>query len=119
MDLYISSMLLGATGLTAMALSGLGSHSHSGGGRGGHGHSGGHAGQAGHGSAGHAHAAHVGAGHAGAHTHGVASHAPAPAGANHSVAHAAQGGASRVLWAIASPRYLFSFCLGFGAAGIV
>ena len=45
MDLYISSLLLGATGLTAMALSGLGSHGHSGGSHG-HGH-------AGHGHVGH------------------------------------------------------------------
>jgi len=39
MDLYISSLLLGATGLTAMALSGLGSHGHAGGSHG-HGHAG-------------------------------------------------------------------------------
>ena len=87
MDLYISSLLLGATGLTAMALSGLGSHGHS---DGGHGHGDG---------VGHGHAAN---GHGG---HGHVSNEAARATATHS------------LWAIASPRFLFSFCLGFGASG--
>jgi hypothetical protein len=102
MDLYISSLLLGVTGLGAMALSGLGSHGHSGGA---HGH--------GHGGA-DAHVGHVGHGHLGAHAHGVAHHT---AGGHHAISQGGQGGASRALWAMASPRFLFSFCLGFGAAG--
>ena len=109
MDLYISSMLLGAAGLTAMALSGLGSHGHSGGARGpGHapGHAGGHGSHAGHGHAG---------GHTIGHVHGGAQHTQ---GAHHSPLQATRGGAGRVLWAMASPRFLFSFCLGFGAAGL-
>ncbi len=77
MDIYISSMLLGALGLTAMALSGLGHHGHDG-----HAH-------------GHAH------GHDGdAHHHG---------------AHGDSTGSA--LWMLMSPRFLFSFALGAGAAG--
>jgi len=132
MDLYISSLLLGATGLTAMALSGLGSHSHSGGSHGhgnaghlhigdghaGHGHAGlGHAGHAGHGDAGHLHLGHGhhGSGHEVAHGHVVhdSSHG------HHSVTHGEHGVASRALWTIASPRFLFSFALGFGATGLI
>lgn len=122
MDLYISSLLLGATGLTAMALSGLGSHGHAGGSHG-HGHAGhlhgGH-GHAGHGHLGHGHAApgHAVASHA-APGHGSASgHAVQSAHGQHSVAHS-HGVASRALWTIASPRFLFSFALGFGATGII
>ena len=132
MDLYISSLLLGATGLTAMALSGLGSHSHSGGSHGhgnaghlhigdghaGHGHAGlGHAGHVGHGDAGHLHLGHGhhGSGHEVAHGHVVhdSSHG------HHSVTHGEHGVASRALWTIASPRFLFSFALGFGATGLI
>jgi len=131
MDLYISSLLLGATGLTAMALSGLGSHSHSGGSHGhgdaGHGHIG--HGDAGHGHIGHGDAGgHLGHGHAlhVGHGHGVSGHASAHGHAvqesshgHHSVAHGEHGVASRALWTIASPRFLFSFALGFGATGII
>jgi hypothetical protein len=88
MDLYISSLLLGAIGLTAMALSGLG-----------HGH--GHAGRGGH--AGHSHSH-------GGHSHGAAR------GSGGS-ARGARDAAQSVLWAVMSPRVLFSFVLGFGAAG--
>ena len=129
MDLYISSLLLGATGLTAMALSGVGSHSHSGGSHGhgdashghaGHGHEG--LGHAGHGHAGHGHGGelhlghgHGASGHGSAHGHVVqdSSHG------HHSVAHGEHGVASRALWTIASPRFLFSFALGFGATGVI
>jgi hypothetical protein len=79
MDLYTSSLLLGAVGLGVMAVSGLGHHGHAG--HGGHVHTG----RAGH------------AGHTG-HT----SHSDT---------------ATNILWAVASPRYLFSFFLGFGAVG--
>jgi hypothetical protein len=101
MDLYISSLLLGATGLSAMALSGLGSHGHSGARGAGHA---GHAGQN----------AHVGPGHASVNAHGVAHHG------SHTHAGSNQGSsAGRLLWAMASPRFLFRFCLGFGVAGTV
>ena len=113
MDLYISSLLLGATGLTAMALSGLGSHSHSGGSHGhghiGHGNTHGHLGH-GHSTGGHAAHGHAAPGH-GSHGHAVQQSAPA----HHAVS---QGMTSRALWTIASPRFLFSFALGFGAAGL-
>lgn len=81
MDLYISSLLLGALGLAAMALSGLGHQGHAG-----HGHAGHHGGHIGHG-------AHGRGGHEG---------------------HAS---AQSFWWSIASPRFLFSVALGFGAVG--
>ncbi len=82
MDLYITSLLLGALGLVFMALSGLGH--------------GGHAGA----SRAHAHAP----GHVHTHARGRANHA---------------GGSSvtRALWSVTSPRFVFSFLLGLGAAG--
>ncbi len=97
MELYISSLLLGATGLGVMAVSGLGHHGH-----------GGHAAPA----SGTAHGGHAGhSAHAG-HVHGPAGHVHAPA---------APGGirsaTTSVLWAAASPRHFFSFFLGFGAIG--
>ena len=103
MDLYISSLLLGATGLGAMALSGLGNRGHSGAQS--HGHGAGSTG--GHGHAAHAPGGHAHVGHAhGAHgTHG------------HTVAHLSASLASRTFWSITSPRFLFSFALGFGVAG--
>ena len=90
MDLYISSLLLGAGGLAVMALSGLGSR--------------------GHGGSSHAHA--HGHGH-GAHHHHGAEHVHV------STQHASHGHdfASRAFWTIASPRFLFSFALGFGVFG--
>ncbi|MEO6876942.1 MAG: hypothetical protein ABI205_00585, partial [Gemmatimonadaceae bacterium] len=99
MELYISSLLLGATGLGVMAVSGLGHHGH--GGRGGHAAP----------TSGSAHGGH--ASHAG-HVHGAAGHvhappAPAPGGI--------RSATTSVLWAVASPRHLFSFFLGFGAVG--
>jgi hypothetical protein len=90
MDLYISSLLLGAAGLGTMALSGLGNRGHAGTARG------------------HAHAV-TGRGHS--HAHGHASrHAQAPA-------HGPSSLASRAFWSMTSPRFLFSFALGFGAVG--
>jgi len=82
MDLYISSLLLGAVGLGVMAVSGLGHHGHAG--HGGHVHTG-RAGHTGH------------TGHTGNTTRSDT--------------------ATNILWAVASPRYLFSFFLGFGAVG--
>ena len=97
MDLYSSSLLLGAAGLGVMALGGLG---HRGGG---------HAGSAGHGHAtGHGH------GHVAGHVHGV-KHAGHVQAAGH--APTARDAMSNTLWTITSPRFLFSLLLGFGTAG--
>jgi hypothetical protein len=93
MDLYISSLLLGVLGLAAMALGGLGHQSH--------GHSQGHSG---HGHAGHGDGAHSHAGHA------------MVTGARGGK-HAGRGGRDSFLWALVSPRVLFSLALGFGATG--
>jgi len=101
MDLYISSLLLGATGLGAMALSGLGNR----------GHSGSHGGHGGHAIGGRAHGVHIHAGHG---------HAAANVAHGHHVAaHLMQNAASRTFWSLTSPRFLFSFALGFGVAGQV
>jgi hypothetical protein len=102
MDLYISSLLLGAIGLGAMALGGLGR---------GHSDAHGHAGGAGHG--GHGHSAH----HIG-HAHGATGHgAHGHSHGGHTISHHAGSFASKAFWSIMSPRFLFSFALGFGAAG--
>ena len=88
MDLYISSLLLGAVGLGVMALGGLGH--------------GGHGGHASHGST----ASHAGNAHAhGSNTDGVGN---AIQGAT---------GAMRGLWLLTLPKLLFSFLLGFGTVG--
>jgi hypothetical protein len=94
MELYISSLLLGAAGLGVMALSGLGHHGH--GGRPSQPGGNTHAGHAGH--AGHAQAGRVGHVQTGT-----------PSGI--------RGATTNLLWAFASPRHLFSFFLGFGAVG--
>ena len=94
MDLYITSLALGAAGLGFMALSGLGAHSHSGAT---HGHGGGHH----HGHIADSHHAHQGA-HAHDHVH---ADAPNPL--------------ARTLWTVASPRFFFSFLLGLGLTGEV
>ena len=119
MDLYSFSLVLGAVGLASMAFLGLGARS-------------------GHGSQGHD----VGGGHAGAHDAGhefgpVAGHADggvvAAGHAGHHGGHDAQGAhahqagghvhadslASRVAFALLSPRVLFSLLVGFGATGTI
>ena len=68
MDLYITSLLLGAVGLGAMAVTGLGARGGGHSGHAGHGHAG-HLPAGGHGHAGHAGGAHGGHAHAG-HSHG-------------------------------------------------
>ena len=102
MDLYISSLLLGAAGLGVMALGGLGLRGHAGSGARGHGHASGH---------GHGH----GHGHAAGHVHGVqhSGHAHVVGSAS-----SARSAASNTLWTITSPRFLFSLALGFGFAGL-
>src|SRR5579871_87310 len=91
MDLYISSMVLGAIGFTIMALGGLGS-------RGSH-----HAGAA---------------GRAGGHTPGL-THAHSHSGGTARPSHGLPGTniAGRAFWLVTSPRFLFSLMLGFGATG--
>ena len=110
MDLYLSSLVLGAVGLGAMAVSGLGSHSH-GAQSGGHLHVGGHGHGAGHGGGHGGHVAHGGGG-------GHAGHTIGDANAAHG-GHESHGMAGRTMWAITSPRFLFSFCLGLGTAGLL
>ena len=120
MDPYVFSLSLGAAGLGAMAVTGLASH----------------AGHAGHGHAGHGHAAH-GHGHASdvsLPAHGTA-HAASHTGAHHvghanaGQAHGAHAGhahhdastvrAESQLWALLSPRVLFSLLVGAGATGLL
>jgi hypothetical protein len=103
MDLYIASLLLGVIGLAVMALGGFGHRGH--GGRGGHGSQTGHSGHG-------AHSAH-GATTAGGRSNANASHAHT-AGGN---THGARAVAANALWAIASPRFLFSLALGAGVVG--
>ena len=91
MDLYSSSLLLGAAGLGVMALGGLGHRGHAGSAARGHGH-----------------------GNAAGHAHGVR-HPGHVQGAAH--ASTARDAMSNTLWTITSPRFLFSLLLGFGTAG--
>jgi hypothetical protein len=93
MDLYLTSLALGGVGLAAMAFTGLAHHGHDGASHHGASHPG-------HGHAGHGHAGH---GHAHGNDHG----------------HSARDHGSHPLLALVSPRTLFSFCLGFGTAGLV
>jgi hypothetical protein len=115
MDLYISSLLLGATGLGVMALAGLGNHGHAPSAPT-HGGAGGHA--AGHSSWHHAGDLHaLGHGHVSALSGGRAHAAHGPAGHHVLGHHSARGIGSKALWSITSPRFLFSFALGFGLTG--
>lgn len=92
MDLYITSLALGAAGLGFMALSGLGAQGHAGAA---HGHAGAH----------HGHVAH------GHHAHGSSHH-------GHEHGHAEPlNPFAQTLWAVTSPRFLFSFLLGLGLTG--
>lgn len=103
MDLYTFSLALGGIGLGTMAVAGLaatGHGEHGGGHHGGARHGGGHAG---HPHVGHAH------GHAsGAHHHDVAD-----------IRAVQVPGIGRSLSALVSPRIIFSFLVGFGAAGVL
>ena len=103
MDIYMLGLGVGVVGLGAMALSGV---SHAGGTHAGHGVGG--------------HGAHGGHLHAGHGTHvGHAHHGGTGLGARGSHGHGATQGASSFLLALASPRVLFSFLVGFGAVGLV
>ena len=92
MSPYAFSLALGATGLAAMAVMGLGSHASDHGG-----------GDLAHGSGGHGHDAHGAGQHHGDHAGGHADHEPA---------------ALRIA-AIASPRLWFTLLVGFGATGLL
>ena len=102
MDLYTFSLALGGIGLGTMAVAGLGA-------RGGAHHGGAHQG------GGHSHGA-------GGHAHGGHAHAPAPGSHHHDVADIralSAPGIARGLGALVSPRIIFSFLVGFGAAGLL
>lgn len=109
--IYTTLLLIGALGLLAQALFGLG-----------HGHAGGHH------AGGHAHGA-------GAHGHGAATHGSstsAHAQGHGTQAHHGQNGQNRAaqaelhgghgaseIWTLLSPLTLFSVCLGVGATGLL
>ena len=97
MDLYTFSLALGGIGLGTMAVAGLGA-------RGGAHHPGGHS---------HAPGGRGPGGHA---------HAPVPGSHHHDVADIralSAPGIARGLGALVSPRIIFSFLVGFGAAGLL
>jgi len=100
-DPYLFALLLGGIGLLAMAVLGLGGHSHGAGLKGHHGHVAGAHGHQGHGSAGHA--------------HGPASHGHGD-GAHQVAHHEAPSGRWLLLL---SPRVWFTLLVGFGAGGIL
>lgn len=104
MDLYTFSLALGGIGLGTMAVAGLGA-------RGGSHHGGAHHNGAGHAHGGHAHPghAHAGPSHAaGSHHHDVAD-----------IRALSAPGLARGFSALVSPRIIFSFLVGFGAAGVL
>jgi hypothetical protein len=106
MDFYSFSLLLGGVGLTAMAVSGIGQRGHMG--RAGRGARGGSKGQ----------------GHAGASKLAAARHSAKHGGhtAKHGgarPAHRAATRASGVLWALMSPKTIFSVMLGVGTTGLL
>jgi translation initiation factor IF-1 len=97
MDFYTFSLLLGAIGLGAMAVGGIGMRGHGGTARS------------------HAH----GPSHAGGVRGAVHGAASAAKGAAKGVHAGARGAASRLLGALMSPRVLFSVLLGIGATGML
>jgi hypothetical protein len=106
MDVYTFSLALGGIGLGTMAVAGLGARGAD------HGSSGHH-----NGGSGHAHGSH---GAHGAHVHGA--HGSHAGSHHHDVAdiRALQApGIARGLTAIVSPQIVFSFLVGFGAAGLL
>ncbi len=99
MDLYTFSLALGGIGLGTMAVAGLGAR-----------------------GASHGPAAHHGGGHA-AGSHGAHAHVHGAAGSHHhdvaDIRAVQLPGLGRGLSALVSPRIMFSFLVGFGAAGIL
>jgi hypothetical protein len=105
MDLYTFSLALGGIGLGTMAVAGLGAR---GGSQHGAGHSHGHAGHAGHAHGAAARGGSAASPTAGSHHHDVAD-----------IRAAQMPGIGRGLSALVSPRIIFSFLVGFGAAGVL
>ena len=106
MDLYTFSLALGGIGLGTMAVAGLGARGSSQ-----HGPTGHHNGGASHTTGAHGH---------GSHGHGAPG---APAGSHHhdvaDIRALQPPGFGRGLSALMSPRIIFSFLVGFGAAGVL
>ncbi len=110
MDLYTFSLALGGIGLGTMAVAGLGAR-----GADSHGSAGHHHGDGGHGSG---HGAH---GH-GANGHGAPAHGANAGSHHHDIADIRAlhvSGIGHGLSALISPRIIFSFLVGFGAAGVL
>src|SRR5262245_60100468 len=106
MGFYLWSLLLGVVGLAAMAVSGLS-----------HGHGDAHGGHGGHGHGGHGHGNGV-LGHHGGHGHANGGHGHAHGASQGSNSHHQEHGVgAKSIWALMSPRFLFSLALGFGATG--
>lgn len=108
MDFFLILFLVGFVGLATMAVIGFGHHGDHGG-HGGHGHHDGGGLHLGHGHVGHGH---VGHGHHGGHAHAGHGHA-----GHHHEGHAHD--ARFTLLAFLSPRVIFAFALGAGAAGLI
>jgi len=102
--IYTTLLLIGAIGLLAQAVFGLG-----------HGHAGGHhAGGHGHGAGSHGAHGHGG----GAHSHGHGAHAQN--GQNRTAQTELHGGhGASEIWTLLSPLTIFSVCLGVGATGLL
>jgi hypothetical protein len=96
MDLYTVSLATGAVGLGIMAVGGLSHGTHGG----------------------HSHSAHVGHAHSGQ-SGGAASRIPGMRSGGARGARSSNSGSGREWTALLSPRLLFSFFVGFGAAGIL
>jgi fumarate reductase subunit D len=110
MDLYTFSLALGGIGLGTMAVAGLGARGGAGRASGGH-HNGGSSHAHGGAHGGHAHGGHAQGAHAapgGAHHHDVAD-----------IRAVQMPGVGPALSALVSPRIIFSFLVGFGAAGLL
>ena len=108
MDLYTFSLALGGIGLGTMAVAGLGARGSTGHGPAGH-HNGGSAhGHGAHGHGVHGHAGHGNGAHAGSHHHDIAD-----------IRALNVSGIGHGLSALVSPRIIFSFLVGFGAAGVL
>ena len=104
MDAYAASLVVGAAGLAAMGITGLGRHGHAHGGHAGHGH--------GHGAHSHSH----GPAHPGHSSHsGAPAHGHNAAGSHH---HGVRDSAARSALTLMSPRVLFAVLLGLGTTGV-
>ena len=124
MDPYVVSLLTGAVGMGAMALGGVASHGHSGGSTHGHvtGGSHGHVTGGSHGHVAHGASAHVGAGSHDQSADASGGYLPqvtAGHGGALGVHHTEGSAVGRLMWAVFSPRVLFSVLIGLGTTGVV